>query len=96
MYNSILVPTDGSELSAKAVEQAIGLAKACGALMTTLHVIPPFEELPAADLAERYEASVKRRTHIAGVRETGHPERSRDAGESHARRHLQASGCRRN
>lgn len=38
MYQSILVPTDGSKLSAKAVKAAIDLAKAFGAKITTLHV----------------------------------------------------------
>ena len=40
MYKSILVPTDGSKLSAKAVNEAIKLAKTCGAKITMLHVMP--------------------------------------------------------
>jgi nucleotide-binding universal stress UspA family protein len=40
MYKSILVPTDGSKLSAKAVKEAIKLAKTCGAKITMLHVMP--------------------------------------------------------
>ncbi len=59
MYHNILVPIDGSDLSAKAVEQALGVAKMCGAAMTPLHVIPPVEGLPARDFAEDYEASLE-------------------------------------
>ena len=42
MYKSILVPTDGSKLSAKAVKQAVGFAKTIGAKLTVLHVMPGF------------------------------------------------------
>lgn len=45
MYKHILVPTDGSPLSAKAVKTAINLAKRLEAKVTALHVIPPFEPL---------------------------------------------------
>jgi len=40
MFKSILVPTDGSKLSAKAVEVAINLAKSFGAKITMLQVMP--------------------------------------------------------
>jgi len=42
MYQRILVPTDGSELTARAVAAAIGLAKALGAEIHTLCVKEPF------------------------------------------------------
>jgi nucleotide-binding universal stress UspA family protein len=42
MYKSILVPTDGSKLSAKAVKQAIKFAKSINARVTALHVMPEF------------------------------------------------------
>jgi nucleotide-binding universal stress UspA family protein len=42
MYKHILVPTDGSDLSALAVKGAVGLAKALGAKITGLHVMPEF------------------------------------------------------
>ena len=42
MYRHILLPTDGSELSARAVGEAIRLARALGARVTALHVTPPF------------------------------------------------------
>lgn len=42
MYKRILVPTDGSEITAKAVRQAIDLAKLTGAELVTLSVKEPF------------------------------------------------------
>jgi nucleotide-binding universal stress UspA family protein len=50
MYKSILVPTDGSKLSGKAVKEAISFAKACGAKITVLHVMPDYR----AYVSERY------------------------------------------
>jgi nucleotide-binding universal stress UspA family protein len=40
-YQHLLVPSDGSQLSVKALAQAIALAKALGAKLTVLHVQPP-------------------------------------------------------
>lgn len=42
MYKNILLPTDGSELAAKAVEHGITLAKTLGAKITVLMVTTPF------------------------------------------------------
>lgn len=42
MYKRILVTTDGSALSKKAVKSAIGLAAATGAEMVALHVVPRY------------------------------------------------------
>jgi nucleotide-binding universal stress UspA family protein len=42
MYKHILVPTDGSKLSQKAVAAAAKLAKASGAKLTGVYVIPPY------------------------------------------------------
>lgn len=39
MYQHILLPTDGSELSEKAVKSGVQLAKALGARVSGLHVI---------------------------------------------------------
>ena len=58
MYKRILVPTDGSELSARAVDQALQVAKMSGARVTVLHVIPPLSELAVSELAEQYDASL--------------------------------------
>lgn len=42
MYKHILVPTDGSRLSVKAIKAAAQLAKAIGAKLTGVYVIPPY------------------------------------------------------
>jgi nucleotide-binding universal stress UspA family protein len=42
MFKRILVPTDGSEITQKAVATAIGLAKSLGATLYTLSVKEPF------------------------------------------------------
>lgn len=42
MYKHILVPTDGTKLSARAIRAAAALARTCGAKMTGVYVIPPW------------------------------------------------------
>lgn len=42
MYKKILVTTDGSPLSKKAVRSAIGLAAGLGAELVALHVVPRY------------------------------------------------------
>ncbi len=42
MYRNILVPTDGSDITAKAVKTAIALAKTLGAKLSTISVKEPF------------------------------------------------------
>lgn len=42
MFKHILVSTDGSKLSEKAIKSAVGLAKQLGARLTAFHVIPRF------------------------------------------------------
>lgn len=49
MFKRILVPTDGSELSDKAVAGAIALAKIHGAGLVVVNVQPPFRKLPLTD-----------------------------------------------
>jgi nucleotide-binding universal stress UspA family protein len=46
MFKNILVPSDGSSLSQKAVKEAIALAKVSGAKLTALHVYPKFSGSP--------------------------------------------------
>jgi nucleotide-binding universal stress UspA family protein len=46
MFNTILVPTDGSKLSQKAVEEAMLLAKVTGAKLVALHVYSKFPGSP--------------------------------------------------
>lgn len=42
MFKHILLPTDGSKLSEKAVRQSVRMAKTFGARITALHVMPKF------------------------------------------------------
>jgi nucleotide-binding universal stress UspA family protein len=42
MYTNILIPTDGSELSGKAVRHGIALAQRIAAKLTAMTVSPPF------------------------------------------------------
>jgi nucleotide-binding universal stress UspA family protein len=62
MYTNILLPTDGSELSGKAVEHGIALAKRIGAKVTVLTVSPPFHTLTTdAQMIEDTPAEYKAR-----------------------------------
>ncbi|HSQ06046.1 MAG TPA: universal stress protein, partial [Burkholderiales bacterium] len=47
MFNNILIPTDGSEQSQRAVRTAVDLAKLHGARVTGIHVIPDYHLLIA-------------------------------------------------
>ncbi len=42
MYKRILIPTDGSEITARAIAAGVGLAKALGAEVDTISVKEPF------------------------------------------------------
>jgi len=42
MYRSILIPTDGTEITAKAVASGVSLARALGARLSTITVREPF------------------------------------------------------
>ena len=42
MFRHILIPTDGSEASARAIKQGMQLASALGVKVTGVHVIPSF------------------------------------------------------
>ena len=62
MYKHILLPTDGSELSAIAVRDGLQFAKEIGARVTALHVTPPFhptEMTPSAFTAHIQEHDAK-------------------------------------
>jgi nucleotide-binding universal stress UspA family protein len=47
MYNHILIPTDGSELSNMATYEGVALAKALGARVTVVTVTTPFRVFTA-------------------------------------------------
>jgi nucleotide-binding universal stress UspA family protein len=60
MYKHILIPTDGSELSGRAIEHGIALAKSINAKVTVVTVAVPFhvfsiEPGMATNKPERYE-----------------------------------------
>ena len=67
MFRNILVPTDGSEQSQRAVQCGIELAKLHGARVTGIHVIPDYHLLIAYEGAfdpvteERIEEEAKAR-----------------------------------
>lgn len=42
MFKHVLLPTDGSKLSDQAVKRGIAFAKAIGARVTCIHVVPEF------------------------------------------------------
>lgn len=61
MFKRILVPTDGSDITDKAVQSAIGLARVTGARLYTLCVKEPFpysaiSEMQATPPQEFYDA----------------------------------------
>jgi nucleotide-binding universal stress UspA family protein len=59
MYKHILIPTDGSNLSAKAIEHGIALAKVLGAKVTALTVWEPFYVSAfEPSMAEQYKKHV--------------------------------------
>ena len=68
MYKHILVPTDGSPLSLKAVKTASALARTCKAQVTAIHVMRPFDPpmssegvvFRAANLVQEYEKGTRR------------------------------------
>jgi len=47
MFKHILMPTDGSDHSERAIERGIELAKLCGAKVTGIHVMPDFSRMMA-------------------------------------------------
>lgn len=69
MFTHLLLPTDGSKLSDRAVQRGLELAKAIGARVTAVHVLPEFPmmadesfALPASvELKLRYEKDAKAR-----------------------------------
>ncbi|WP_411033751.1 universal stress protein [Shinella sp. BYT-45] len=64
MYKHILVPTDGSERSSAAVEQALQLARALGAKVSVMTVAEPLHIMPitpdkAIGVRAEYEEQVR-------------------------------------
>jgi nucleotide-binding universal stress UspA family protein len=61
MFKHILVPTDGSKLSEKAVKGALEFAKALGAKLTVLHVTPQFRVVVDEGFVLPNSSSLKKR-----------------------------------
>ncbi|MEA3156872.1 MAG: hypothetical protein QOK44_4461 [Betaproteobacteria bacterium] len=69
MFKHILLPTDGSKLSDRAVQRGIELAKAVDARVTAVHVLPEFRMMAdesfvlptSVDLKTRYDKEAKAR-----------------------------------
>ncbi len=64
MYKHILIPTDGSELSQKAVDYGLALAKSVGAKVTVVTVSAPLRTLAiepplTPDIVEEYEKQMR-------------------------------------
>jgi nucleotide-binding universal stress UspA family protein len=65
MYKHILIPTDGSKFSQKAIKQGVALAQALGARVTGFIATPSFryltlDPLMAADSPDRYKRDSKK------------------------------------
>jgi nucleotide-binding universal stress UspA family protein len=69
MYKHILVPTDGSKLSAKAIRTATSLAKVCKAKLTGIYVIPPYAP-PVYSEAAALGMPVSRRDFLESMEKT--------------------------
>jgi nucleotide-binding universal stress UspA family protein len=107
MYKRILFPTDGSEITAKAVQTAIGMAKLTGGELNVLAVKEPFpysaisemQPVPPQeffDAQERVAAArvgaVTEAATAAGVRNVGHTVEALHPWEA-ILDHAKAQGC---
>jgi nucleotide-binding universal stress UspA family protein len=54
MFQNIMIPTDGSDLAAKAVEQGVLFAKEIGAKITAVTVTEPFHSLSVTSIELEY------------------------------------------
>jgi nucleotide-binding universal stress UspA family protein len=84
MFKHILIPTDGSDLSRKAVLYGVQLAKSCGAKVTSITVTDPFRaatmdavlipideedyEEASRQMSERAMEQVKMAAEAAGIK----------------------------
>ena len=62
MFKNILIPTDGSDLAVKAVEQGVLFAKEIGAKITAVTVTEPFHLLSGEQIQLEYARSNTRNT----------------------------------
>ena len=107
MYKRILFPTDGSDITAKALQSAISLAKLCGAEIQVLAVKEPFpysaisemQPVPPQEFFDAQERVAAARvkaatdaTSAAGVASRGHTVEALHAWEA-ILDHAKAQAC---
>ena len=90
MYKHILIPTDGSELSERAVHEGVDFARSINAKVTFLTAMPPFKVFAAdammiADTPESYEEDARR---VAASRLEEATEYARRKGVAATARHV--------
>lgn len=61
MFKHILLPTDGSKLSDRAVQRGLEFAKAIKAKVTTVHAVPEFRMIVEEGLVSPMSAELKKR-----------------------------------
>jgi nucleotide-binding universal stress UspA family protein len=61
MFKHILLPTDGSKLSDRAVQRGIQFAKEIDARVTTVHVVPEFRMVVEEGFVSPMSAELKKR-----------------------------------
>jgi nucleotide-binding universal stress UspA family protein len=61
MFKHILLPTDGSKLSDRAVQRGIEFAKAIKARITTVHAVPEFRMIVEEGFMSPMSAELKKR-----------------------------------
>jgi nucleotide-binding universal stress UspA family protein len=73
MYRRILVPIDGSKTAQRGLDEAFGLAKACGSSLVLLHVIEYYPVMMEMATATTWEqVSTELRTHGQRVLQRAH------------------------
>ena len=83
MYQNILVPTDGSPLSAKAAKAAADLAKVTGAKITAIYAIPPYSPPSGGDGLIYYAEALSPKTYEAHMQK--HAEKALEKVEKEAK-----------
>jgi len=70
MYKQILLPTDGSRVSAKGIREGVRLAKRLGARVTGVYVALPFVPPIYSEGRAFYSGSSCSRTYTCGAAES--------------------------
>lgn len=68
MYQHLLIPTDGSDLANKAVQEGIGFARSLGARVTAFVAVPEYQ-LPAPSEVMAHKRVLSMDEHRARVKE---------------------------